>query len=113
MRYTIKPLNTTGMSVRSDHNTESPKIGSLPYTTTADGDILWEVTTSTSSQYVGDKWLKILTPSQGWVAVKHRGVTFCQLTENVLPPPVGVPTLVSAIVTYTVNGIQYTETLTK
>jgi len=89
MRYTITP--TYAMSLRNDHNTAALKIGRLDIGEQAKGDELWTASITTSSANAGDKWMRVREinglPADGWIAIIHRGVVYCTLTDSG-----GVPT---------------------
>jgi len=88
MKYTLTLPQSR--SIRGNH-TVDPKfhgstIATLTVNTTAGGDEVWECLVD--GEYLnakkGDKWLHILEPVDGWVAVIHAGVEQCELVENTI-----------------------------
>jgi len=93
MKYTLELPQSR--SIRGNH-TVDPKfqgstIATLTVNTTAGGNEVWECTRDNEflNAKVGDLWLHILEPIDGWVAVIHAGVVQCTLVENTNPPPSG------------------------
>lgn len=118
MRYSATPLNTTGMSIRSNHGTAFPKIGTLLYGKYAKGEEIWVETQTTSNSRIGDKWLHLLendgVPTDAWVAIIHNGVEYCTLSDSGSnpPPSVSVVEIKSALVKYLgSDGLIHTEEL--
>jgi len=90
MKYTLTLPQSR--SIRGNH-TVDPKfqgstIATLTVNTTAGGDEVWECTQNGEylNSKIGDKWLHIVTPTDGWVAVIHAGVVQCKLVENTNQP---------------------------
>ena len=83
--YSITPDFGDGCSIRSGHDTASPKIGTLGYKSLAYGNEL--------SEAVNELWLHVLSPVDGWIASVHAGkksATLATIGTVPTPPPTGV-----------------------
>lgn len=107
------------LKVRPNHNTDNTSITQYTIGTILDVDLpLFEATENLVKngvviQKVGDKWAHVVAGSvSGWVAVVHMGTTYCQVIDDTTVPTEDVIEIVKAVVTYTVNGVEYTEELT-
>jgi hypothetical protein len=100
MKYTITPLFTSGSKIRPDHNVFNTATSALAYGNSASGDELWIAPADGTEVKQGDQWLNIGVNK--WVAVIHKGVPLCKLTENETtpPPPTEEDEIVSAIVRF-------------
>ena len=82
MSYQITPIQG-GMSVRNDHTTFGEKINTLLSTEKGFGAELWTAPADGMEVKAGDQWLHITKagtrPLDGWVAVVHKGVRYCNL----------------------------------
>jgi lysozyme len=86
--------------LRSTHDTTWAYIGNYPRGTKFHGDEVWTATATTSTStgtiinQQGDEWLRVTDVSgalaSGWVAIKHKGLDICTLTET--NPPTEPPT---------------------
>ncbi len=81
-----------GMALRPDHHTDNAAIERFPAGTKWHGDTLFVATEPKYSgsiliQAVGDQWLEVTdvngnTGKRGWLAIIHKGVRYCSLTET-------------------------------
>lgn len=107
------------LKVRPNHNTDNTAISQFNTGVILDVDLpLFEATENLVKngvviQRIGDKWAHVVAGSvSGWVAVVHMGSTYCEVISDVPVPTEDVIEIVKAVVTYTVNGVEYTEELT-
>jgi GH25 family lysozyme M1 (1,4-beta-N-acetylmuramidase) len=85
--------------LRSTHDTTFAYIGNYPRGTKFHGDEVWTATATTSTStgtiinQQGDEWLRVTDVSgamtSGWVAIKHKGLDICALTDT--QPPTEPP----------------------
>jgi GH25 family lysozyme M1 (1,4-beta-N-acetylmuramidase) len=100
-KYSITPLKSDGLRVRSDHYAvDSPipnRIGSLAFGRFAFGDEKWIAPVSGTNYKAGDTWLRVKSVDgvllDGWIAAIHNGVAYARIdiigTEDPDPPPAG------------------------
>lgn len=102
----FKATSQFAMSIRSDHNTFSPKLGTLPIGQPAYGDNLWVAPVSGNQVLAGDTWLQ--TQTLTWIALIHMGKRYCTL-EQLAPeepqPPIQ-PTLPERVILQ-IQGVEY------
>lgn len=94
--YKITPLNSSGMKVRTEHNTNNTSIGTLSYGMFGTGTDLWEADVDGNGAKKGDKWLFVEEGASvgGWVAIIHNGTNYCSIetVEDPDPEPEPEPT---------------------
>jgi len=96
MKYRLRLLKGN-MAIRSDHGVQKDgidieKLATLTPETTNSGDEVFTFFYDGEEDYLnarmGDSWLHITVPREGWVAIRHNGETLCELIE-VDETPVG------------------------
>lgn len=90
MKYRLRLLKGN-MSIRADHGVQKngvdiEKLATLTPETTNSGDVVWKVDLVLDDEYylnakVGDSWLHLTAPREGWVAIRHNGEDLCELIE--------------------------------
>lgn len=107
MSYEITPLQGA-MSIRGAHSTFDAKINTLLSTEKGYGSELYTAPADGTEVKQGDQWLHLTKAGSrvvdGWVAVVHKGIRYCNLTEIVdgTPPsaPDPVKRILKAVVTF-------------
>jgi len=112
--YKIVSLGKT-LSLRQNHNVESPKIGEMKPGEYAIGDTIYEVVAPTATAKVGDRWLHLVKINEwsvdGWMAITHLGVPYCTLSFLPDEIPVPLPTPIKVVKAVVYFGDGRTETL--
>jgi lysozyme len=88
------------MTLRPDHNTGALGTESVPAGITMIADEIWTATqdlykvingVNTKVNQAGDKWAHVVKVAgvvkDSWVAIIHKGVTYCNSVVEVTPPP--------------------------
>lgn len=91
--YDVTPKIKTGMNVRADHRKDSADIGDLNFGDHATGTLIYTVQTDGEAleAKAGDKWLKIDSAINGWVAIVHNGIEYCTVTNGETIPTGNFP----------------------
>lgn len=112
--YSITPIASDGIKIRSDHAAAASQVSSLPYGKYAFGNGIWEADEDGANVKAGDTWLEVLDVGGqsfiGWIAVIHNGETYGKLTRIAEDPAPEDPDLLTgerqAIVTISLAGYE-------